>query len=475
LKSKPLSLKWYGSFTVLDSYVPNQRRAYYFQNRSVVNAPYILLLSNVQSQKSGSIFYQNLNEYVYAGGADITYTFNAFGKKQTVKAGYMLQVKDRLFDAKPFSISLPRDNLSLRSLPIDRVFDAANFGDGSVTSTKLAFDAIKGNQFRYLANTILNAGYVQFDNQIADKLRIVWGGRIEDYDQLIGSVKKSDPRHNYSRVRDFMPGLNATYKLNNLTNIRFSASQTVIRPEFRELAIFQFYDFDLNAAVQGNPNLVRTKATNLDLRYELYPRAGEVFSVGAFYKYFDKPIEMLYNFGIGGSSAFNFQNPDKATAIGAEVEYRKKLDFVPALKNFTLQTNLSYIYSNVKDPILNIDRPLQGQSPYLLNVALLYDLEKHGINATLLFNQIGRRISVVGSIEQPDIYEAPRPLLDFQLTKKLMKNKSEVRLSISDILNQTLYFYQNANSDVSFNKANDQQRFTKRFGTTINFVFGYTL
>lgn len=475
LKSKPLSLKWYGSFTVLDSYVPNQRRAYYFQNRSAVNAPYILLLSNVQSQKSGSIFYQNLNEYVYAGGTDITYTFNAFNKKQTVKAGYMLQVKDRLFDAKPFSISLPRDNLSLRSLPIDRVFDAANFGDGSVTSTKLAFDAIKGNQFRYLANTILNAGYLQFDNQIADKLRIVWGVRIEDYDQLIGSVKKSDPRHNYSRVRDFMPGLNATYKLNNLTNIRFSASQTVIRPEFRELAIFQFYDFDLNAAVQGNPNLVRTKATNLDLRYELYPRAGEVFSVGAFYKYFDKPIEMLYNFGIGGSSAFNFQNPDKATAIGAEVEYRKKLDFVPALKNFTLQTNLSYIYSNVKDPILNIDRPLQGQSPYLINVALLYDLEKYGINATLLFNQIGRRISVVGSIEQPDIYEAPRPLLDFQLTKKLMKNKAEVRMSVSDILNQTLYFYQNANNDVSFNKANDQQRFTKRFGTTINFVFGYTL
>ena len=482
LRNKPIKLKWYGSFTVLDSYVPNQRRAIYTQNSSVPNSPYVLLLSNTLSQKSGSIFYQNLNEYVYAGGGDLSYIFNAFGKKQTLKGGYMLQIKDRLFDAKPFSIYLPRENQALRLQPIGSVFSPSNFGDGSVTSTKLAFDAIKGNQFRYLANTILNAGYIQFDNQFAEKLRLVWGVRVEDYDQLIGSTKKSDPRYNYSRVTDFLPGLNATYKLDNLTNIRFSASQTVVRPEFRELAIFQFFDFDLNAAIQGNPNLVRTKITNLDLRYELYPRAGEVFTIGGFYKHFNRPIELLYNFGAGGSSAFNFQNPEQATAIGAEVELRKNLDFVTALKNFTITTNLSYIYSKVNDPLFNVSRPLQGQSPYLINITLLYDLPAKGLNATLLFNQIGRRIAFVGDLAgaggialQPDVYEAPRPLLDFNITKKVAKNKGEIRLNVQDILNQTLYFYQNADGNNNFNKSSDPLRFSRRFGTSVNIVFGYTL
>ncbi|MBC7721371.1 MAG: TonB-dependent receptor [Pedobacter sp.] len=474
-KTKPIKIKWYGSFTVLDGFVPNQRRAVYQKNNSIANSPYVLLLSNVLSQKSGSIFYQSLNEYTYAGGGDISYGFNAFGKKQTVKAGYMLQIKDRLFDAKPFSIYLPRDNYSLRLHPLNQVFAPTNFGDGSTTSTQLAFDAIKGNQFRYLANTILNAGYVQFDNQFAEKLRIVWGVRVEDYDQLIGSVKKSDPRYNYSRVTDFLPGLNATYKLNNFTNIRFSASQTVVRPEFRELAIFQFYDFDLNASIQGNPNLVRTKISNLDLRYEWYPKAGEVVTVGAFYKYFDKPIELVYNFGAGGASTFNFQNPDKATAFGLELELRKKLDFNEALKNFTLQTNISYIYSKVQDPLLKLDRQLQGQSPYLLNLGLLYDLPKQGINATLLYNQIGRRIAFVGNNEQPDTYEAPRPILDFQVSKKFANDKAEFKLNVADILNQTLYFYQNPDGKAAFDKANDPYRFTKKYGTTFSVTFGYTL
>jgi TonB-dependent receptor len=483
LRNKPIKLKWFGSFSVLDSYIPNQRRAYYNQNQSVANAPFVLLLSNTLSQKSGSIFYQNLNDYTYSGGGDISYTYNAFGKKQTVKAGYLLQIRDRLFDAKPFSIYLPRDNQQLRQIGVGGVFAPQNFGDGSVASTQLAFDAIRGNQFRYLANTILNAGFVQFDNQFTDKLRVVWGLRVEDFDQLIGSTKRSDPRFNNTRVTDFLPGLNATYKLDNLTNLRFSASQTVVRPEFRELAIFQFFDFDLNAAIQGNPNLVRTKITNIDARYEIYPRAGEAITFGAFFKHFNRPIEMLYNFGAGGSSAFNFQNPEKAIALGAEVEFRKKLDVLAdGLKNFTFSANVSYIYSRVSDSQFELNRPLQGQSPYLLNFSLLYDLPEKGFNATLLFNQIGRRIAFVGdlaastgSAQQPDVYEAPRPLVDLNVSKKILKSKGELRLNVQDMLNRVLYFYQNADGNRNFDKANDPIRFSRQFGTSINIVFGYTL
>ena len=473
LPNNKLKLKWNGSFTLLDGFIPDQRRLYYLKNNSSASNPYVALLSNVLSQKSGNRFYQNLNDYIYSGGADLAYSFDAFGSKQTLKGGYMLQIKDRLFDAKPFSIYLPRDNAALRLLSPDKIFAPANFGDGSVTSTNFAFDAIKGNLYRYLANTILNAAYIQFDNQFGNKLRVIWGVRMEDYDQLVGSVKTSDPRYNYSRVRDWLPGLNATYKVNNLTNLRFSASQTVVRPEFRELANFQYYDFELNAAVQGFPLLQRTKVTNLDFRYELYPSAGEVFTAGVFYKYFDKPIEMVYNFVTGGASSFNFANPDYATAFGVELEFRKKLDFSTALKNFTIQANGSYIYSRVEDATLSLDRPLQGQSPYLVNASILYDHEKSGFSATLLYNQIGRRVTFVGSQDQPDIYESTRPVFDFQVTKKLAGNKAEFRLNIQDILNRRLYFYQNPDGNTRLNKSTDPFRLSRQFGTNISLVFGY--
>ncbi len=475
LKTNVLKFKWHGSFTLLDGYIPDQRRLYYLKNNDKATNPYVALLSNVLSQRSGNRFYQNLSDYIYNAGADLSYTFNAFGTKQTLKGGYLFQVKDRLFDAKPFSIYLPRDNAALRLLGPSAIFAPSNFGRGEVYSTQFAFDAIKGNLYRYLANTILNAGYLQLDNQFSSKLRVIWGLRVEDYDQLVGSVYKNDPRHNYTRVTDFLPGMNATYKLNNLTNLRFSASQTVVRPEFRELATFQYYDFDLNAAVQGLPTIERTKITNLDLRYELYPATGEVITIGVFYKYFDKPIEMIYNFGLGGSSVFNFANPESANAYGIEFEIRKKLDFSEALKNFTVQANGSYINSRVKDQNLFLDRPLQGQSPYLINFSALYDLPSKGITATVLYNQIGRRVTFVGSLDQPDIYESSRPVIDFQLSKKFANNKAEFKINIQDILNQTLYFYQNPDGNTNLDKAKDPFRLSRQTGTNVGVTFSYSL
>ncbi len=476
LVAQPLKFKWYGAFNILDSYIPDQRRILYSRTSGTTN-PYSLVISNTLSQQSGSRIFQSLSDYIYTAGGDLAYDFNWLGQKQTLKGGYMLQIKDRLYDAKLFANYLPLDNPSLRLLPADQVFAAANFGDG--TGTKLGFDAIKGNTFRYLANTILNAGFIQMDNQFSSSFRVVWGVRLEHFDQLVGSVKAYDPRHTYTKVTDILPGVNANYKLNNKTNIRLSGSQTVIRPELRELSFLNIYDFELNASVQGNPRLKRTKVSNFDLRYEYYPRSGEVFTAGVFYKYFNQPIEQIFNEGSGGSSTFSFQNPEKATAYGAEVELRKKLDFSPVLKNFTIQGNASYIYSRVKDQGFNVNRSLQGQSPYVINLGLLYDLEKAGFSATLLFNRIGERIYLVGDISagagSPDIYEAPRSLIDMQLTKKVIKNKGEIRLNISDILNQTQYFYQNSDDKKSFQKGKDAYRFTRKFGTTFGLTFNYSL
>lgn len=476
--SIPVKLKWYGSFNILDAYTPDQRRILYTQTIGS-QEPYLLAIGNSLSQESGSRIYQTLNDYIYSAGGDLKYSFKMLSQKQTVKGGYMMQIKDRLYDAKPFSIYLPVDNAFLRQLPADQVFASENFGDAADNSNKFAFDIIKGSNFRYLANTILNAGYIQFDNQFSSLLRIVWGLRVENYDQLVGSTNTDDPRHTRSKVNDFLPGINATLKLNSKTNLRLSGSQTVIRPELRELAFLNLYDFELNASIQGNPALKRTKVSNADVRYEYYPGPGEVISIGAFYKYFADPIEQIFNAGSGGASTFNYQNPEKAESYGIEMEIRKKLDFTNLFKNFTFQANAAYIYSRVEDKGFNLKRSLQGQSPYTLNFGLMYDLAKPGITATILFNQIGERIYLVGDISagagSPDIYEAPRPILDFQVTKKLIKNRAEIKLNISDILNQTQYFYQNTDEKTSFQIDKDPIRFSRKWGTNFGVIFSYSL
>ena len=474
--SSPLKFKWYGAFNILDGYSPDQKRFQYTRASGTQN-PYAFLVGNSLAQESGSRIYQTLNDYIYTAGGDLAFNFSLFGQKQTVKAGYMLQVKDRLFDAQLFANYLPKDNVALRQLPIDKIFAPTSFGDGAAASNLFAFNSINNRNFRYMANTILNAGFVQFDNQLSNTLRIVWGLRAENFDQLLGSVKKWDDRHKQTEQLDFLPGVNATLKLTDKTNLRLTGSQTVIRPELRELAALTLYDFELNSAVQGNPNLVRTKMTNADLRYELYPRSGEAVTVGVFYKYFDNPIEQ--NLQQGGA-IFEFQNPEKATAYGVELEFRKKIDMIYAFRNFTLQANGAYIKSQVTDSKRNIARSLQGQSPYLLNIGLMYDLEKAGLSATFLYNQIGKRIYMVGDIPAsggggaPDIWEASRPVLDFQLAKKVLASKGEIRLNVADILNKKQYFYQNKDNDTGFQLGTDAYRFTRKFGTTISISFNYS-
>jgi len=466
--SQKLKFNWYGAFNILDGYTPDQRRILYTKNITG-NDPYVLNISNTLSQQSGSRVFKTLSDYIYTGGGDLTFKLS---QQNTVKAGYMIQVKDRLYDAQLFAITMPIDNLALRLLPAESAFVPANYGNGY--DNKFAFNSIQNRNFRYLANTILNAGYLQFDNKLSDALRVVWGLRVENFDQLVGSVKKWDPRHTYSQVTDYLPGVNATIKVADKANLRITASQTVIRPELRELSALSIYDFELNASVSGNPTLKRTKITNTDLRYELYPSAGEIFTFGVFYKNFDNPIESIYQEGSGGSSLFSFQNAAKATAFGVEMEGRKKMT-----KRFTLQANASYINSKVEDANIGVSRSLQGQSPYLINAGLLYDVVEKGFNMTALVNQVGKRIYLVGDIQagagSPDVYENPRALVDFQISKKFSSNKAEIKFTISDLLNQRQIFYQNNTSNTDYNKSTDGLRLARKFGTTYGITLNYSL
>ena len=171
------------------------------------------------------------------------------------------------------------------------------------------------------------------------------------------------------------------------------------------------------------------------------------------------------------------------------MEVRQNLELLNSGSEFwkalTFSANAAFIKSqvNFKDAvtILN-ERPLQGQSPYLLNTGLHYNAPKNRWQASLLYNRIGRRISIVGfgqyingayQSNYPDIYEAPRDLFDFQVSKQVLKSKGDIKLSISNILDSDAIFYQDLDTNKTYNSNSDQLINSVEFGRSVSLTFGY--
>ena len=295
------------------------------------------------------------------------------------------------------------------------------------------------------------------DNKILKKLRLVYGVRVENYRQRVSSFSGLNVPSTFDTTYlDVLPSANAILSLTEKTALRLSGSRTVSRPEFRELAPFTFYDFNLSSTVRGQSRLVRTNITNIDLRYEGFFSRGQTASLSAFYKDFQNPIEQIIGNGSGaGSREYTFANIPKASAYGLEGELRltfgglKRFILWEKFDNFSIYANAAVIRSEIRDRRNSQDtldrakRPLQGQSPYLVNAAFQYTDPKTGLGFAVLFNRIGRRIYQVGDNQVLTIWEAPRSVLDAQVSKRFGKRKAlEIRLTMGDVLNQDNTFYQ---------------------------------
>lgn len=467
--AKPgLRINWIGSFTSLYQSTPDLRRLAYVKPIGAPENEYKATIQNgLPSLSSGTRFFSDLVDYIYGGNLDVAKTFKVKGQNQTVKAGYLFQYKDRTFASRPLGVTQFGANADLLKLPADKIFAPENFGPG-----KFILGEINNRNFDYLATGTLHAAFLQLDNQFSTKWRLVWGVRMENFQQTLkGSNNSNRPVTVKTNVTDFLPSANLTFRANAKTNIRFAVSQTLIRPEFRELAPFEFFDFELVAGIKGNENLQRTKITNLDLRYEIYPQAGELITAGVFYKYFQNPIEPFLN--QTGPVTFNigYANAPKANAFGVEVDVRKKLN-----KLLTATANIAYIYNKVEFASGSTlkERPMQGQSPYVINAGLEVN---PGANTTIttLFNMAGRRIYFVGLNEFPSVWEAPRPLFDMQLNQKLMKGKADLKVSVTDIFNARAIFYQDVDDNGTFKSGKDFEFRKFNSGTNINIAFTYKL
>jgi outer membrane receptor protein involved in Fe transport len=222
------------------------------------------------------------------------------------------------------------------------------------------------------------------------------------------------------RNTDVLPALAVNVQISREHALRLSVSQTLARPDYREMSRTGYRDFIGGLDVFGNENLQRSLIQNFDLRWEWYPNPGELISIGGFAKVFDRPIEKVI---VGsGSPSLTFINAEGASNFGIEIELRKNLLTVaPALAPFTVFTNATVMHSRLRpgDADLNPDRPMAGQAGYVINAGLGYTAPNGLLSATVLFNVVGRRVSEAGSSLIPDAYEEARQLLDVSLQAPL--------------------------------------------------------
>ena len=440
-----------------------------------------------------------LNEVNYVGKVDITKETQTFGRSAKYKFGTSYVVKDREYSIQAFDIVGVQQSTSWP--------DDASFND-IITDENLFTGDGNGNRMYYRRNGIVNpnsnayesmntnlAFYASLEVSPADRLKTVLGLRMErfnqthtgrdqaaasainnafesggDVDQVIADIKAGVLPGNVLEddevldATDFFPSLNTIFSLTETQNLRFSYSRTIARPSFKELsfaqildpvsnrtfngAFFSYTDADGNVIWDGN--LTETRIDNLDLRWEMFMKQGELFSVSAFYKSFDSPIELVRITTSQTGNEFQARNVGNGRVIGAEFEFRKSLDFMtPALQRFSAYGNVTIVNSKIDMTSIEYEsrlvyekdgetientRDMAGQAPYVVNFGLQYNDPERLLDAGLFYNVKGETLTVVGEGFFPDIYSQPFHSLNFNLNKSFGDGRTTLNLSVKNIL-----------------------------------------
>jgi len=492
---KQSKINWNVSYSNFNNDQPDLRRITFVKNSNDVNnanVNYQASVPTVATPSTAGRFFSNLNEDIYGAAVNYIRPFEYKKKSHILKAGLVKQYKYRYVNARVLGYTIHTNSFAeseaLLSLPQNQLFDNAN-----IAADKFYLDDITNPDNRYEGSADLNAGFAMLTSNFSEKFKATYGLRIENYIENLNSRDNSGKVNVNNNYLDFLPSANLTYSLTDKTNLRFSYSNTVARAQFRELAPFTFYNFITQIVNIGNTELKRTKITNVDVRYEFYPASGQLFSVSGFYKKMNNAIETSVLPGsTAASKSLSYINAPTTNVFGLEFEVRRNLSFInessDLLKSLTLSANAAVIKSEVdftgsaaRATIAN-KRQLQGQSPYLINAGINYASLNSGWQANILYNTIGRRIAIVGFghfenenfiADYPDIYEAPRNLLDFQLSKMFSNKKTEIKLNISNLLDSDARFYQDIDESKKYEVNKDQLINGVQFGRSFSLTLGY--
>jgi hypothetical protein len=298
----------------------------------------------------------------------------------------------------------------------------------------------------YEAESSIQAGYTMLDAPVFEKLRLIGGVRYEATEIELSGRSDLTSNTNISTSLaqyDLLPAAGLIYSLRKDMNLRLHYSETIARPSFRELAPIRSYDPILDVLLDGNIGLQMTAIRNYDLRWEWFPRPGEILSLSFFYKELEQPIERLSQ--TRQADIITYINRPEGKVYGIELEGRKTLDFIDhTLRYFSFGANVSLIeseteftdaeFASKREAVPNASRtrPLFDQPPYILNAEVSYDNPWTGTSVALLYNVAGPRI-VIANLVGLDIYERPAASLDFVFTQKLTRRVS-LRFTAKNLL-----------------------------------------
>nr|WP_299422368.1 TonB-dependent receptor [uncultured Emticicia sp.] len=401
-------------------------------------------------------------------------------KELELKMGVFYEMKDRQFDARNLGyVQANSTKFNIGSLPIEQIFSPTNINN----TTGVKIDEQTNPNDSYNAKNNLLAYYISGNYSLTKHLNAILGIRIENNSQKLDSYDLVNNPLNYNNTKtNALPSANVTYNLSEKSLFRMAYGQTLNRPEFREIAPFSFYDFVNNRNITGNPKLKNAQVQNVDFRYEFYPTPSEIVSIAGFYKKFTNPIEVV--FASGSNPNLSFENAESAYSTGIELETRKSLEGLsqsPLLNKLSLTFNAAFIYSRVK---LNSsiaanqsdNRPLQGQSPYVINGGIGYNDTKKQLQINVLYNVIGKRIYAVGNnygFQYPDWYEMPRNVIDITFSKGIGKSLL-LKGGVTDLLNARNLVLQDGNQDKNFDINKDQIIQSYRAGRVYSLGLAYT-
>ena len=465
-------IDWNMSFGYTYKNQPDQRILAF---RTQVNNSnnYFLGLTNENSPEVNATgrVYSFLNEDIYGLSANVAKNFTWLGQTQTLKFGTMNYYRNRHVDVDALGYAT-LNSLGIKINETPQTTYTNIFSPDNIDAYRITVANLPLSSTSYKGNVLLNAGYAMLNNKFSSKLKLTWGVRIEHYKQLLEAEGKG--RKDYNNT-DVLPSALLTYALNSKTNLRLAGSQSVNRPEFREIADYRSYDYDNDVSRIGNPTLKRSKNTNADLRYEWFPSNNEIVSASLFYKYFNKPIEQTNL----GNNTLSYTNANHSSVYGVEIEVRKRLSFIEGnfFRHVIFYVNAAYQKGSIQIDTIQLNSPMQGQSPYLVNAGLSYTSPDNNFDVNILYNRIGPRLLFRSpSTAALNIFEKDRDVLDVQLTQKFLHKKLEAKLTVSDILSQPFkwYYKQNVNSsNINYNSSKDVIIASNKFGATASLSLRY--
>ena len=361
--------------------------------------------------------FADLREQSVNGSGSYSLRFGEPGREHLLKVGGLGRYTERDANANSYSIlaNLSRED---RERPPEQIFSGAFVAPGA--NVFRLTPLTQGGSYR--AEETIGAGFAMLEYQLTDRLRFIGGARVERW-ALGVTARETFGRRTIPIAKeetDILPSAAFTFRLTPDQNLRVSVSQTLARPEYREVVPINQRDVIAGEQFRGNEDLQRTLIRNADVRWEWYPSTGEVLSVAVFAKHFIDPIERIYR-GTSGTRVTTFENAKSADNYGVELEARKGLGFLSSgLRPFSIFSNATLMKSKIEIGELGAgttddSRAMVGQAPYVVNAGITYADESGRTSVTTLYNIVGRRIYSASLLPLPNVFEESRNMLDLSV------------------------------------------------------------